>query len=105
MEPLSRGATVADFQRYVAKMETERGFTDSTVLEQCLKLGEEYGELCKAIRKRSDLPVDRQSVIGTVDEELADVFIYLLAIANRYNIDLEDAFRRKEERNEARTWN
>jgi len=33
--------------------------------------------------------VDGKSVIGSVDEELADVLIYFCAIANRLGIDLE----------------
>lgn len=37
-------------------------------------------------------------------DELADLIIYLCAIANRYEIDLEQAFREKEEINKERTW-
>jgi NTP pyrophosphatase (non-canonical NTP hydrolase) len=44
------------------------------------------------------------SVTGTVDEELADVLIYLCAIANRLGISIDGALRRKEELNETRTW-
>ena len=36
--------------------------------------------------------------------ELADVFNYLLDIANYFNVDLEEAFREKEELNKKRTW-
>jgi NTP pyrophosphatase (non-canonical NTP hydrolase) len=35
---------------------------------------------------------------------LADCLIYLCAIANRYGIDLEAAFRAKEAKNRERTW-
>jgi NTP pyrophosphatase (non-canonical NTP hydrolase) len=91
-------------QRYVADMEEERGFADSTVLEQSLKLGEEVGELFKAVRKHANMPIDSKSVIGAVDEELADVLIYLCAIANRLGISLDDALRRKEAVNETRSW-
>ncbi len=37
-------------------------------------------------------------------EELADVLIYLAAIANREGIDLSQALREKEALNETRTW-
>lgn len=104
MLPLQVGATLADLQRYVADMETERGFSASTVLEQSLKLGEEVGELFKAIRKRERLPIDHGSVTGTVDEELADILIYLCAIANRLGINLDNALRNKELLNETRIW-
>ena len=36
--------------------------------------------------------------------DLTDILIYLCAIANRYGIDLESAFREKERRIETRTW-
>jgi NTP pyrophosphatase (non-canonical NTP hydrolase) len=104
MLPLEQGPALDDVQRYVAEMEVERGFADSTVLEQSLKLGEEVGELFRAIRKHADMPVDSTSVIGSVDEELADVLIYLCAIANRLGIRLDEALRRKEAVNETRSW-
>lgn len=85
-------------------MERERGFTNSTVQEQCLFLGEEVGELFKAIRKQQKLKLDQKSVVGSVDEELADILIYLCSIANRLDIDLETAFREKEQVNEQRNW-
>ncbi len=46
--------------------------------------------------------VDQNSKIGSVEEELADVLIYLCAIANRLDIDLELALRKKEKINEQR---
>ncbi len=85
-------------------MEIERGFADSTVLEQGLKLGEEVGELFKAMRKREQMSIDTTSVTGSVDEELADILIYVCAIANRYGINLDEALRKKEAFNETRTW-
>jgi NTP pyrophosphatase (non-canonical NTP hydrolase) len=104
MQPLTTDSTLADLQRYVATMEAERGFTDRTVIEQALQLGEEVGELFKAIRKNQNLATARGAVIGSVDEELADILIYLCAIANRLDIDLAQALRSKETLNETRVW-
>ncbi|WP_019852750.1 MazG nucleotide pyrophosphohydrolase domain-containing protein [Actinopolyspora mortivallis] len=104
MRPLPAEASLAEIQRYVAEMELERGFADSTVLEQSLKLGEEYGELCKAIRKSSGLSIEAGSATGNVDAELADILIYLCAIANRLDTDLDQALRAKERVNETRVW-
>ncbi|MEV6819193.1 MazG nucleotide pyrophosphohydrolase domain-containing protein [Nocardiopsis dassonvillei] len=105
MEPLpDRPLTLAQIQDYVAKMEVERGFSDSTLVEQTLKLAEETGEVCKAVRKRASLSVDPTSTVGGLGEELADVLIYLAAIANREGIDLSQALREKEALNETRTW-
>jgi NTP pyrophosphatase (non-canonical NTP hydrolase) len=104
MLPLPPAATLHDIQRYVADMEKERGFADRGVIDQCLLLGEEVGELFKAVRKSEDLSVGTTSIVGTVDEELADIMIFVCAVANRYGIDLNTALRRKEEHNEQRVW-
>ena len=85
-----------DFQEYVEELELERGFGDQNVVQKCLLLGEEIGELFKAVRKIESISIDmKNSKITTVEEELADILIYLCAIANRYNINLEKAFRYK----------
>ncbi|XKK37732.1 hypothetical protein HFP72_23750 [Nocardiopsis sp. ARC36] len=105
MEPLpERTLTLEEIQDYVAKMEVERGFSDSTLIEQALKLAEETGEVCKAVRKHSSLGVDPNSTVGGLGEELADVLIYIAALANRTGIDLSSALREKESVNAKRTW-
>lgn len=105
MQPLADHAlTLQEIQGYVLKMEEERGFTASTIVEQALKLAEETGEVAKAVRKREAMPMDPQSAVGDLGNELADVLIYVAAIANRADIDLADALRVKEQINEVRTW-
>lgn len=104
MPKLKQKPTLKDFQKYVAALEKERGFSKQEVLHKCLLLGEEIGELFKAVRKEQQLSIDRNSPVGNVSEELADILIYLCAIANRYGIDLEQAFRDKERINHKRTW-
>lgn len=96
--------TIEDFQEYVKKLELQRGFDNQNALEKCLLLGEEMGELFKAIRKAMKLKTDINSNIGSVKEEIADILIYLCAIANRFEIDIEQAFREKEEINKQRQW-
>ena len=104
MPSLKPKPTLADIQTYVIKLEEERGFSDQSVKEKCLLLGEEVGELFKAVRKREGVKVDLNSNFGSIDEELADILIYLCAIANRYDVDLETAFREKEKINHQRVW-
>jgi NTP pyrophosphatase (non-canonical NTP hydrolase) len=104
MPHLGPDPTLAELQAYVAQLETERGFVSQTVLDKCLLLGEEIGELFKAIRKSERLLIDETSQVGEVGDELTDVLIYLLSIANRCDVDLETAFRDKEARNHKRTW-
>ena len=96
--------TFKDFQEYVSQLEIERGFEKQNVLQKCLMLGEEIGELFKAVRKKEKIKVDQNSKFGSIDEELADIIIYLCAVANKYDIDLEKAFRNKEEINKKRVW-
>ncbi|MBI9054876.1 MAG: hypothetical protein JEY96_13715 [Bacteroidales bacterium] len=102
---LKENPTLKDFQEYVQKLEKERGFEKQDVLQKSLLLGEEIGELFKAIRKMEAISIDKQnSKITTVEEELADILIYVCSIANRYKINLEKAFREKEEINKTRVW-
>ncbi|WP_346856395.1 MazG nucleotide pyrophosphohydrolase domain-containing protein [uncultured Draconibacterium sp.] len=104
MPELTNKPTLDDFQKYVTELEHERNFIQQTTIDKCLLLGEEVGELFKAIRKSEGLAVDTNSTFTEVGDELADIFIYLCAIANRKGIRLEDAFRKKEEKNHQRIW-
>ncbi|HRY59995.1 MAG TPA: MazG nucleotide pyrophosphohydrolase domain-containing protein [Patescibacteria group bacterium] len=101
---LNQQPTLKDLQKYVLDMENERGFSKD-VLNNCLMLGEEVGELFKAIRKHGNInKIDLNSKFGSVEEELADTLIFICAIANKFDIDLEKAFRDKEEINNKRSW-
>ena len=96
--------TLGEIQDYVKELEKERGFSEVSVIQNCLQLGEEIGELFKVVRKTEKLKIDQKSTFTSVEEELADIMIFLASIANRYNIDLETAFRNKEEINKKRKW-
>lgn len=63
-----------------------------------LKLIEEVGELSEAIRK--DTRLNDGEIKGTIEEELYDVLYYVLALANVYDINLEECIQLKEEVNE-----
>ncbi len=104
MPLLHQKPTLHDIQKYVSELEKERGFSHENILQKSLLLGEEVGELFKAIRKQQKMGIDYQSKIGTVADELADILILTCAIANRLDINLEEAFRSKEEINAKRIW-
>ncbi len=104
MPILGRDPVLSDLQHYVADLETERGFEGQSARDKCLLLGEELGELFRAVRRSEGLNVDLASRHAEVADELADCLIYLCAIANRYGVDLEAAFRAKEEKNRERSW-
>ena len=59
-----------------------------------LKLIEEFGELAENVRK--DVRYDGENIKGTIEEELFDIFYYIIAIANDYKIDLEEVFHIKD---------
>lgn len=104
MPELMNNPTLIHFQNYVAELEKERGFANQSIIDKCLLMGEEVGELFKAVRKTEGLLVDENSNFSEIGDELTDIFIYICAIANRKNIDLEQAFRAKEEKNKKRIW-
>jgi NTP pyrophosphatase (non-canonical NTP hydrolase) len=104
MSTLKKNASLAELQEYVAEVEMERGFAEESAVQKCLLLGEEVGELFKAVRKLSGIAVDPTSMIGSVADELADVLIFVLAIANRYEVDVESAVREKDNKNRTRSW-
>jgi NTP pyrophosphatase (non-canonical NTP hydrolase) len=101
---LKENPTLKDIQDYVRQLELERGFSEESTIQKCLLLGEEIGELFKAIRKSEKMKIDANSSVGNIGEELGDILVYLSAIANRYEINLEKAFRDKEEKNKQRKW-
>lgn len=96
--------SLAQLQGYVAQTEKARGFDGESAVEKCLMLGEEVGELFKAVRACAGLKTDPDSEVREVAGELADVLNFLLAIANRFDIDLADAFAKKELINDGRRW-
>ena len=109
MVHLPERPTMQDFQTFVHEMEAHHGWLDVDLVQNCFLMGEEMGELFKAVRQHNKLYVDTTApsdaeTIAHVAEEIVDVFNYLAAIANRLDIDLEEAFRKKNARNMTRTW-
>lgn len=83
----------------------ERGFKDESVSELLMLLMEESGELARACRKHTTVKSDTsREAKDQIDHELADILMYVFAIANKFDIDLEKAFRDKEEINKKRIW-
>ncbi len=100
---LSDKPRLAEIQRYIRDAGVSRGYDTST--QYCLMLlCEEVGELAKAIRKTTGGTIDPESRDAHVDEEAADVLWMLLCICNSQGVNLEQAFRKKEEKNKLRVW-
>jgi NTP pyrophosphatase (non-canonical NTP hydrolase) len=88
-------ASFEKFQNKLKNIEESRGHIKDTVLQKCLVFGEEVGELFKAIRERENLQLHDKTSRYSVDDELADCLILISCIANRYDIDLQDAIYEK----------
>jgi deoxyguanosine kinase len=101
--PSTPAGGLSRLQRYYARMAEVRGYGTDDPLEGLLLLTEEVGELAHGIRK--EICLDRTHAYATdlnVAEELADVQLFLLALANLLDKPLEDAVRRKERTNHSR---
>lgn len=96
--------TLSDLQQYVAAIVKHRGFVDNSAQHDFIMLTEEVGELAKALRKWNGDSVATDSVVSELEHEVADVLMMLLGFCNQAGIDLEKAFRDKEEKNKQRVW-
>jgi NTP pyrophosphatase (non-canonical NTP hydrolase) len=102
---LKENPTLGDIQKYVDDMVHERGFHGQSITQECMMLTEEIGELMKCVRKTGGMRMDAAKTYD-IDPagEVADILIVLASIANRLGVDMEQAFRDKEEKNKQRTW-
>ena len=87
--------------RYLQTYIKEKDYHPELLKDYFLKLSEEAGELARAMRKEMKAQ-NSSEIIGTVDEELYDIIYYALAIANIYDIDIEQVAKVKSEMNESR---
>lgn len=101
---LPENPTLNDYQDLISKLVVERGFEKETVPEVFMLFLEEAGEFAKAARKVTGITTDPESKIHDLHEEAADVFWMLIDLCNRLGVDLEKAFRKKEAKNQTRTW-
>ena len=84
-----------------------RAISNKKIQDTMLLLLEETGELAKAIRKTlPDASIDYTKIENytNIEEEIADVFIVLVSICNKLNINLFTALKNKEEQNVKRNW-
>src|ERR1044072_7202781 len=89
LTPPTPSAGLGRLQRYYARMSDVRRYGTSNSLEALLLLTEEVGELAHAIRKHRDMDRTRPFAAElNVAEELADVQLFLLTLANTLQTDL-----------------
>lgn len=94
--------SVRAFQHYYKRVASQRGYEKENARDCLLLMVEEVGELARALRKRENLV--RHGAFRAVDEasELADVFLYVIHMANILGLDLGAAVQDKEKINLAK---
>jgi NTP pyrophosphatase (non-canonical NTP hydrolase) len=119
-ERLSDAYSLEGLQKEIAAFSTEREWEQfHTIKNLVLALVGEVGELAEIVQWKSDLEIQREiektpeeklldaileteSLANRMEEELADIFIYLLRISTITNIDLIAAVKAKMELNAKR---
>jgi len=97
-----------EIQKYIKLKVIERGFEHETETETLLLLLEEVGELARAVRKYSGIKIQEKRLLEknspVIEDELADIFIYVLILANKFGVDLYESFKSKERKNDKKNW-
>jgi NTP pyrophosphatase (non-canonical NTP hydrolase) len=94
--PVPPAPALRAFQEYYKRAAIQRGYTKEHPNDCLLLMVEEVGELARALRKREKLV--RHGSYGSSNEahELADVFLYVVHMANILGLDLSNIVREKE---------
>lgn len=104
MSNLPKSDSLVTLQKYVLDMNIERNFDLKDVTKTMLLLTEEVGELAKAVRKHVGMHFSTTTSTKDIREELADVQIVLLSVANILGEDMYTAVIEKEKKNQSRLW-
>ncbi|MGA2328162.1 MAG: MazG nucleotide pyrophosphohydrolase domain-containing protein [Bryobacteraceae bacterium] len=84
------------FQSYYKRVAVQRGYQKESAQACLLLMVEEVGELARAIRKRERIKRHGSPITEDEAAELADVFLYVIHLANVLGLDLSKAVRDKE---------
>lgn len=95
-ELTSPGNALRGLQRYYERAAVRRGWGSESIQDTMLLLTEEMGELARALRKSAGVQRDQGWEGQDVAEELADVQLYLVHLANISGVELADAVTAKE---------
>jgi len=93
---LPPGSVLKSFQQYYRRAAIERGYAKETAKDCLMLMVEEVGELARALRKRAHLARHGPEIVNQDALELADVFLYVVHMANILDVDLSRAVQEKE---------
>ena len=83
--------SIKEHQEWVKKAWEKSPKKNISEKDELLFLMEEVGEMAEAIRKLTGNKENKEIKAG-LEKELGDIFLSLLTLAIRYNINLEEAF-------------
>ncbi|SRR6266487_228042 len=105
MAALGDEPTLTELQEHIKQICAERGWNKNSITEIYLLFSEEVGELAKGIRNVTGLKGHpTEDARQNLEEEFADVLMYLMDLANYFQVDLEHVYRNKVAVNHARKW-
>jgi NTP pyrophosphatase (non-canonical NTP hydrolase) len=84
------------FQQYYRRAAVQRGYHSEGPKECLLLMVEEVGELAREIRKREKLVRHGEATFSSESRELADIFLYVVHMANVLDVDLSRVVQDKE---------
>lgn len=84
------------FQHYYKRAAAQRGYEQESTQNCLLLMMEEVGELARALRKKEKLTRHGSPIRNAESLELADVFMYVIHMANILKIDLGEVVQQKE---------
>jgi NTP pyrophosphatase (non-canonical NTP hydrolase) len=87
---------IQSFQHYYRRAALQRGFSRENAKDCLLLMVEEVGELARSLRRRMKLARHGKPIHNQEELELADVFLYVVHMANILKIDLASVVQRKE---------
>jgi NTP pyrophosphatase (non-canonical NTP hydrolase) len=93
--PIPRPALAA-FQHYYRRVAIQRGYKSESPKDCLLLMVEEVGELAREIRRREGLVRHGPSSPSGESKELADIFLYVVHMANVLDVDLSKVVQEKE---------
>lgn len=97
---------ISELQNQIKDFSIEKGFDKSTIEQRTLFLMTEVGEMVKELLHISYHPdrEDLEEIKERLGLEMYDIVWNICDLANKLDIDLEEAFLKKMEINKTRTW-
>ena len=92
LKKVTQTPTISNLQAFV---DNQKSSKNKHRQKYFLKLIEEVGELSEMLKDDQRMDPEsakRKAIKNTMEEEMADVLFYLLALANAWDVNLEKAF-------------